>query len=93
MTFQKKALLSPLVGQSAEVCSEPMVLPLDGFTSWNGLKHYLSFSRGALRNYELAGRFPKRIHLSQRCAVWLNRELHRYFKDPVNYRAEEQSSV
>ncbi len=66
----------------------PDALPLDGYSRWNNLKIYLPFSRETLRKRELEGRFPLRIHLSQRCAAWSNRELHRYFADPVNYQTE-----
>jgi predicted DNA-binding transcriptional regulator AlpA len=60
-------------------------LPLDGYTRWNELKHYVPFSRETLRQHELAGRFPQRIHFSSRCAAWSNRELHRYFENPECY--------
>ncbi|MCA8484771.1 AlpA family phage regulatory protein [Burkholderia multivorans] len=66
----------------------PSALPADGFTRWNDLKSFVPFSRETLRKRELEGRFPRRQHLSQRCAAWPNRELHRWFADPVNYRAE-----
>ncbi|MCA8199198.1 helix-turn-helix transcriptional regulator [Burkholderia vietnamiensis] len=67
----------------------PEALPLDGFSRWNDLRPFLPFSRETLRKRENEGRFPRRRHLSQRCAVWSNRELHRWFADPVNYRAED----
>ncbi|MFM0614537.1 transcriptional regulator [Paraburkholderia nemoris] len=62
-------------------------LPLDGFSRWNDLRAFLPFSRETLRKRELEGRFPRRQHLTQRCAVWPNRELHRWFADPVGYTA------
>jgi predicted DNA-binding transcriptional regulator AlpA len=66
----------------------PEALPADGFTRWSELRTFVPFSRETLRKRELAGKFPRRQHLSQRCAAWPNRELHRWFADPVNYRAE-----
>ncbi|CAE6855171.1 hypothetical protein R75461_07669 [Paraburkholderia nemoris] len=63
-------------------------LPLDGFSRWDDLRVFVPFSRETLRKRELEGRFPRRQHLSQRCAAWSNRELHRWFSDPVNYRSE-----
>ncbi|BAN22367.1 putative phage-related DNA-binding protein [Caballeronia insecticola] len=42
---------------------------------------------------ELEGRFPKRVHLSQRCAAWPNREIHRWLADPVNYRAADTEAA
>lgn len=65
----------------------PTALPADGFTRWNTLKSIVPGSREWVRLREKEGRFPKRVHLSQRCAAWPNRELHRWFADPVNYRA------
>lgn len=63
-------------------------LPLDGFSRWNDLIRFIPFSRETLRKRELEGRFPRRQHLSQRCAVWSNRAIHSWMADPVNYRAE-----
>ncbi|MCX4156140.1 MULTISPECIES: helix-turn-helix transcriptional regulator [Paraburkholderia] len=68
--------------------SPPKSLPLDGYSRWSDLQDFVPFSRETLRTRELEGRFPRRQHLSQRCAVWSNRELHRYFSDPVGYRVE-----
>ncbi|EFP64434.1 Predicted transcriptional regulator [Ralstonia pickettii] len=67
----------------------PEALPADGFTRWKDLKAFVPLSREAVRLREKAGRFPKRIHLSQRCAAWPNRELHRWLADPAGYRAPE----
>ncbi len=75
--------------ETIETLPPPLSLPLDGLSSWKTLKQYLGFGRSAARKRELEGRFPKRIRLSERCTVWPNRELHRYFEDPVNYRAKE----
>ncbi|RQR29411.1 AlpA family transcriptional regulator [Burkholderia sp. Bp9142] len=68
---------------------ESASLPLDGFSRWSDIRAFVPFSRETLRKRELEGRFPRRQHFSQRCAAWPNRELHRWFSDPVNYRAEE----
>ncbi|CAG4908301.1 helix-turn-helix transcriptional regulator [Paraburkholderia saeva] len=62
-------------------------LPLDGFSRWNDLRAFVPFSRETLRKREIEGRFPKRVHITQRCTAWPNRELFRWFADPVNYRA------
>ncbi|MEW9581380.1 transcriptional regulator [Paraburkholderia sp. DGU8] len=63
-------------------------LPLDGYSRWNDLKPFVPFCRETWRKRELAGKAPRRIHLSARCACWSNRELHRFFADPVNYKVE-----
>ncbi|SAL19308.1 phage transcriptional regulator AlpA [Caballeronia peredens] len=66
----------------------PRVLPLDGFTRWSDLKHFVPLSHESVRQRELAGRFPKRINLgSARCVAWSNREVHKWLADPVGYRA------
>lgn len=67
----------------------PEALPADGFTRWKDLKAFVPLSREAVRLREKMGRFPKRVHLSQRCAAWPNRELHRWLADPAGYRASE----
>lgn len=67
---------------------DPESLPLDGLSRWSDLHAFIPFSRETLRKRELEGRFPRRQHLSSRCAAWSNREIHRWFSDPVNYRAE-----
>jgi predicted DNA-binding transcriptional regulator AlpA len=69
----------------------PGALPLDGFSRWKDLKAFVPFSRETLRKYEREGRFPRRKHLTQRCTAWPNRELHRWFADPINYRAGADS--
>ncbi|MEI7294030.1 transcriptional regulator [Paraburkholderia tropica] len=63
-------------------------LPMEGFSRWNDLAPFIPFSRETLRQHELAGKFPRRQHLTKRCAIWSNREVHRWFEDPINYRAE-----
>ena len=72
-----------------DVLPIPESLPLDGFSRWNDVEPFVPFCRETARKRELEGRFPRRHHLSQRCAAWSNRELHRCFADPINYRAEE----
>jgi len=64
----------------------PLTLPFEGYTRWSTLRHYVPFSRETLRQYELAGHFPKRTQFSSRCAAWPNRELHRYFDNPADYK-------
>ncbi|RQT51636.1 AlpA family phage regulatory protein [Burkholderia cepacia] len=73
--------------------STPDSLPLDGFSRWSDLRPFIPFCRETLRKRELEGRFPRRQHLSPRCTAWPNRELHRWFSDPVSYRVDgiEQS--
>ncbi len=83
MTPNKTLIQAPLSQHTI-----PQTLPIDGYTRWRSLKAYLPFCRETLRKLEREGRFPQRIHLSLRCAAWPNRELHRYFADPIHYRAQ-----
>jgi predicted DNA-binding transcriptional regulator AlpA len=68
--------------------SPPKSLPLDGYSRWSDLRDFVPFSRETLRMRELEGRFPRRVHLSRRCAAWSNREIFRWLADPAGYRAE-----
>ncbi|VWB73607.1 helix-turn-helix transcriptional regulator [Burkholderia lata] len=79
---------NPTHAAAGDTLPEPRSLPLDGLTCWNDLKAFVPFSRETVRKRELEGRFPRRQRLSQRCAAWPNRELHRWFADPAGYRAE-----
>lgn len=81
----KAATTQPVDGASLPT---PEALPADGFSRWNNLRDLVPFSRETLRKREKEGKFPRRVHLTQRCAAWPNRELHRWFADPVGYRAE-----
>ncbi|CAJ3303804.1 phage transcriptional regulator AlpA [Burkholderia pseudomallei] len=68
--------------------STPQSLPLDGFTRWSDLKHFIPLSQESVRTRERAGRFPKRVQLgSARCVAWPNREIHRWLADPAGYQA------
>jgi predicted DNA-binding transcriptional regulator AlpA len=68
-------------------------LPADGYSRWRDLKKFIAFCRETARQRELEGRFPKRVHITPRCAAWPNRELHRWAVDPVNYRAEDYAML
>lgn len=68
---------------------QPQSLPLDGYSRWRDLRKFIPLSHEAIRQRELKGRFPKRVQLgSARCVAWPNRELHRWFADPLGYRVE-----
>jgi len=66
----------------------PDKLPLDGQSRWQQIAPFIPFSRETARKLELQGRFPKRIRITERCSLFPNREIHRWFADPLNYRAE-----
>lgn len=68
--------------------SAPQSLPLDGFTRWADLKHIVPLSHEAVRQRELAGRFPPRVQLgSRRCVGWKNSQVLEWLADPNGYRA------
>ncbi|KAK43624.1 AlpA family transcriptional regulator [Caballeronia jiangsuensis] len=67
--------------------SKEVTLPRDGLSRWEQLKTFVPLSRESIRKRELAGTFPRRQHLTKRCAVWSNHEIHQWLEDPVNYRA------
>lgn len=73
--------------QPESTWDEPRTLPLDGWSRWRTLKHFVPLSHEGVRRRELAGRFPKRVNLgSARCVAWPNREIHRWLADPAGYR-------
>lgn len=86
--MDRKAVIAASVDPARAALPAPESLPADGFSRWNDLIRFVPFSRETVRKRELEGRFPRRQHVTQRCAVWANRELHRWMADPVNYRAE-----
>ncbi len=81
----KAAFAQPIGGAHLSLSES---LPLDGFSRWNDLRAFVPFSRETLRKREIEGRFPKRVHITQRCAAWPNREVHRWLADPASYRVE-----
>lgn len=62
-------------------------LPENGYSRWQQLKDFVPLSRETVRLREIEGRFPKRIHLTERCTAWDNAEIHLWLADPIGYRA------
>ncbi len=63
-------------------------LPVDGMSRWNQIAPFSPFSREKFRQLVRAGCAPQPVKFSERCTAYPNRELHRFFADPLNYRAE-----
>ena len=63
-------------------------LPVDGMSRWSQIAPFSPFSREKFRQLVLAGKAPPAHRLSERCTAYQNRELHRFFADPVNYTVE-----
>jgi prophage regulatory protein len=66
--------------------SPSQTLPADGMSRWNQIAPFSPFSREKFRQLVMAGKAPPAHRLSERCTAYQNRELHRFFADPVNYR-------
>lgn len=62
-------------------------LPDEGYSRWAVLKDYLPISKETVRRLEHAGRFPRRVHVSDKCSAWSNAEVHRWLANPAGYRA------
>lgn len=63
-------------------------LPIDGLSRWSQIKPFSPFAKETFRKLVLAGKAPQPVRFSKRCTAYSNRELHRFFADPLNYRAE-----
>jgi len=66
----------------------PTSLPLDGLSRWSAIEAYVPFSREKFRQLVKKGMAPQPVKFSERCTAYSNRELHKFFADPLNYRAE-----
>ena len=54
---------------------------------WNQIAPFSPFSREKFRQLVIAGKAPQPIKFSERCTAYANRELHKFFADPLNYQA------
>ena len=64
----------------------PETLPLTGVSRWEQLKNIIPVSRETWRKLVKAGKAPKPHRLSAHCVLYNNEEIHRWMKDPSNYR-------
>jgi hypothetical protein len=62
-------------------------LPADGMSRWSQIAPFSPFSREKFRQLVMAGKAPPAVRLSERCTCYSNRELHKFFADPLNYSA------
>jgi len=67
---------------------ERKTLPVDGMSRWNQIAPFSPFSREKFRQLVNRGKAPPAVRLSERCTCYSNRELHRFFADPLNYSAD-----
>ena len=63
-------------------------LPKTGLSRFDAFAHFLPFSREKFRRMGLQKRAPVPIRLGSRITFYKNEELHKFFDDPLNYRAD-----
>lgn len=73
--------------QSTAATPQSKTLPFDGMSRWQQIIPLSPFSREKFRQLVNAGKAPPAVRLSERCTCYSNRELHRFFADPLNYSA------
>lgn len=79
-----------MANQTAELSK---TLPVDGMSRWNQIAPFSPFSREKFRQLVNAGKAPPPVRLSERCTCYSNRELHRFFADPVNYSVDAKGGA
>lgn len=62
-----------------------VLLPSDGMSRWRDFENFVPFSREKFRQLVRAGKAPQPVKFSERCTAYPNRELHRFFADPLTY--------
>lgn len=63
-------------------------IPSQGFSRWSAIAPLATLSKEKFRQLSIVGRAPQAVRLSSRVTVYSNIELHKWFADPVNYKAE-----
>ncbi|WP_164708077.1 helix-turn-helix transcriptional regulator [Paraburkholderia phosphatilytica] len=61
------------------------VLPQIGLSKWAQIAPYVGIGRESWRKLSIAGKAPRAIRMSATCALYENREIHRWLADPVGY--------
>lgn len=64
-----------------------IALPIDGMSRWSQIAPFSPFCREKFRQLVAAGKAPQPVKFSSRCTAYPNRELHRFFADPLGYVA------
>lgn len=67
----------------------PITLPEVGKSRWEQLRHFIPVSRETWRKLHKAGKAPVPEHLSIRCTVWDNRQIHLWLLNPSTYNARK----
>ncbi|OYD77991.1 UNVERIFIED_ORG: AlpA family transcriptional regulator [Burkholderia sp. CF145] len=83
-------MLSAVEAVVTRIHAQPLHLPRDGYSRWKDLQNFVPLSRETVRLREKEGRFPRRIHLTERTAAWRNADIHEWLKSPETYRAGDE---
>jgi prophage regulatory protein len=89
--LQGKANMAQKISPAAPavITSPPgKALPVDGMSRWLQIEPFSPFSREKFRQLVNSGKAPQPIKFSERCTCYSNRELHKFFADPLNYSVE-----
>ena len=65
-------------------------LPRTGLSRFNQFQHLLPFSREKWRQLVRDNKAPQKIAIGERCTVYKNEELHKFFEDPLNYQCSKE---
>ena len=79
--------------KSLSPVSNPTNIPRDGMSRWKQMEPFIPFSKETFRKMVRAGRAPQPIELSKRCTCYSNKEIHKFFEDIQNYRAETKKDA
>jgi prophage regulatory protein len=63
-------------------------LPLDGLSRWSQIAPFSPFCRERFRQLVKIGKAPQPIRFSERLTCYSNKELHKFFADPLAYQVE-----
>jgi predicted DNA-binding transcriptional regulator AlpA len=73
--------------------TNPQTLPLTGKSRFREFEKFLPFSREKFRQLSKVGLAPKPERMGIRLTFYDNAELHRFLKDPLNYRIQTEESL
>jgi prophage regulatory protein len=68
------------------VTPTPETLPYTGKSRWSGFSKFSPICKEKFRQLSKAGKAPQPERIGIRCTFFDNQELHRWLRDPVNYR-------
>ena len=66
-----------------------LILPHDGCSRWSQISKFSPVCRETFRRLSIEGKAPKPIRMGIRCTFYQNKELHKFFANPLTYKSEE----